>query len=148
MADGPGCVNRPAAGLLVYDGECELCRKTVMWIRRRDRTGQLELLPYQDPEARARFRGVPKEAFEGALQLLLPGGGPIRGARAVEEVLRLLPAGRVPGLLFSLPGARLLAGRVYGWVAPEPAAPGVFGTLPDRWRAGGGCRWLPAVSAL
>ena len=117
VADGPGRVNRPAAGLLVYDGECELCRKTVMWIRRRDRTGQLELLPYQDPEARARFRGVPEEAFEGALQLLLPGNVRYEGARAVEEVLRLLPAGRVPGILFSLPGARLLAGRVYGWIA-------------------------------
>lgn len=88
-----------------------------MWVRRRDRTGRIELLPYQDPAARARFRGVPSEAFEGAIQLLLPGNIRFEGARAVEEVLRLLPAGRVPGLLFSLPGARRLAGRVYGWVA-------------------------------
>ena len=117
VADGPGRTNRAAAGLLVYDGECELCLRTVMWVRRRDRTGRLELLPYQDPAARARFRGVPNEAFEGALQLLLPGNVRHEGARAVEEVLRLLPAGRIPGLLFSLPGARLLAGRVYGWVA-------------------------------
>ena len=88
-----------------------------MWVRRRDRTGRLELLPYQDPAATARFRGVPDEAFEGALQLLLPGGVRFEGARAVEEVLRLLPAGRIPGLLFSLPGARPLARKVYGWVA-------------------------------
>ena len=88
-----------------------------MWVRRRDRTGRLELLPYQDPAARARFRGVPDEAFEGALQLLLPGGVRFEGADAVEEVLRLLPAGRIPGLLFWLPRARPLARRVYGWVA-------------------------------
>lgn len=117
MADGPGRANRVPAGLLVYDGECELCRRTVRWVRRRDRTGRLELLPYQDPAARARFRGVPTETFEGALQLLLPGNVRYEGARAVEEVLLLLPAGRIPGLLFSLPGARPLARKVYGWVA-------------------------------
>ena len=119
-----------------------------MWVRRRDRTGRLELLPYQDPAATARFRGVPDEAFEGALQLLLPGGVRFEGARAVEEVLRLLPAGRIPSLLFSLPGARPLARKVYGWVAPEPAAPGVFGTLPEGWRAAIGRRRLPGAHGL
>ncbi|MDE0394550.1 MAG: DUF393 domain-containing protein [Gammaproteobacteria bacterium] len=132
MADGPGRADGVAAGLLVYDGECELCRRTVRWVRRNDRTGRLELLPYQDPAARARFRGVPNEAFEGALQLLLPGNVRYEGARAVEEVLRLLPAGRIPGLLFSLPGSRLLAGRVYGWIARNRRSLGCPAHCPRR----------------
>ncbi len=87
------------------------------WIRRRDPDGRIELLAYQDPASRARFGTLPDEAFEGALQLLLPDGARVEGARAVEEVLRRLPAGRAPRLLFALPGARPLAGAVYRWMA-------------------------------
>jgi predicted DCC family thiol-disulfide oxidoreductase YuxK len=52
-----------------------------------------------------------------AMQLVLPGGRTLSGADAVPELLR-----RIRGLgwlatVFALPGARLLARRVYAWIA-------------------------------
>jgi predicted DCC family thiol-disulfide oxidoreductase YuxK len=119
MPDGSGGTGRPlsAAAVLVYDGECRLCRRSAAWIRRRDRAGAIELLPYQDPTLRERFPELPIERCRESIQLLTPGGGRVEGAAALEATLRLLPGVRrlAPG--FRIPGVRPLADSVYRQVA-------------------------------
>ncbi len=103
--------------VLVFDGHCRICRRSIRWIRARDREDLIELLPYQDPSVAERFPHVPAAAFEEAIQLIGPGGERLEGARAVEEILRLIPGARIVAPAFRIPGVRPLAEWVYGLVA-------------------------------
>ncbi len=102
---------------VVFDGECGICGRSVAWIRDRDREGRFEFLPFQDPEVPRRYPEVDPADFEGALQLFTPEGTRFQGARAAEEILRLLPGWRAAHPLFRIPGVRTLARWVYARVA-------------------------------
>lgn len=103
--------------VLIYDGECGICRRSVDWVTSTDRVGRIEVLPYHDPEVARRFPGIPPEDMERAMQLLAPGGERWQGARAAEETLSLLPRWRLLAPFFRIPGVRAVAARVYTWVA-------------------------------
>src|SRR5207245_265495 len=77
--------------LLVYDGDCDFCRR---WIARwRAITGErVEYAPYQ--KVAGRFPQIPIEDFKRSVQLILPGGEIFAGAHAVFRTLALSP-GRV-----------------------------------------------------
>lgn len=103
--------------VLVYDGECPLCRGAAGWIRRRALPGRFEFLPCRSPERRARFPWMSDAACLEALQLVLPDGRVLAGEAAVPEILRRLVGWRWLAGLFRLPGTGLLAPRLYRWVA-------------------------------
>lgn len=102
---------------LLYDGACPVCVSLVERVRRWDRLGALEFLPIGDPEASRLFPELSSEALQESLHLVGPGGRVWRGARAVEELTRILPPWRWAAPLFRIPLARPLAARVYRWVA-------------------------------
>jgi predicted DCC family thiol-disulfide oxidoreductase YuxK len=107
-----------ASAVLIYDGECAMCRASALWLMRLALSrGELEILPCRSVARRARFPQITDEACMRAMQLVLPDGGTVAGADAVPELLR-----RIRGLgwlatVFALPGARPVARRVYGWIA-------------------------------
>jgi predicted DCC family thiol-disulfide oxidoreductase YuxK len=104
--------------VLIYDGECAMCRGSALWLMRLALSGgALEILPCRSEPRRVRFPRISDEACTTAMQLVLPDGRVLTGADAVPELLR-----RIRGLgwlaaLFALPGARPLARRFYTWVA-------------------------------
>ena len=102
---------------LIYDGECGICRRSVGWIRERDREERIEVVPYQDPTVPERFSEVPRHDMERAMQLVALDGARWEGARALEEILAILPRWRVAAPLFRIPGVRRVADRIYRWVA-------------------------------
>ena len=107
-----------APAVLIYDGECAMCRASALWLMRLALSrGELEILPCRAVSRRTRFPQISDEACMTAMQLVLPGGCTLAGADAVPELLR-----RIRGLgwlatVFALPGARPIARRVYGWIA-------------------------------
>ncbi|TVP57040.1 MAG: DUF393 domain-containing protein [Gemmatimonadales bacterium] len=103
--------------VLIFDGACGICQRSVAWIAARDRGDRIEFLPLQSEEVRERFPSIPRSDFEEAMHLIAPGGRVWTGARAVEEVLRLLPRWRLGAWTFRIPGVRLVAGWVYRMVA-------------------------------
>ena len=103
--------------VLIYDGECAFCQGGMRWVQRRALPGQLEFLPCQSPERRARFPWMAEEACLEALQLVLPDGRVLAGDAAIPEILRRLRGWRWLAVLFKLPGVGLFAPRVYAWVA-------------------------------
>ncbi len=105
-----------AGATLIYDGECGLCRRSVEWVRRRDREHRITLVPFQDQVTVARF-GIPLPALAAAMHLVLPDRRVFAGADAVPEILRLLASWRWARWVFAVPGVRPLARRVYAWVA-------------------------------
>jgi len=108
--------NTPA--VLIYDGDCAMCRSSALWLMRLAMSGgRLEILPARSGPRRLRFPHLTDEACMTAMQLVLPDGRTLAGADAVPELLH-----RIHGLgwlatTLSLPGARPVARRVYAWIA-------------------------------
>lgn len=127
-----------APAVLVYDGECAMCRASALWLMRRALNGgarTLELMPCRSPARRARFPQIDDAACMVAMQLVLPDGRIVSGADAVPEILERIPRWRWVRRLFDLPGARAFARRAYAWIARNRME--LSCTLPDR---GGGER--------
>lgn len=106
--------------VLIYDGDCSMCRASALWLMRRAMAGgatEFEIIPCRSPARRQRFPQVSDEACMMAMQLVLPDGRVLAGADAVPEILERIPRWRWLRRLFDLPGVRAVARRVYGWIA-------------------------------
>lgn len=102
-----------APWVVVYDGECDVCIRTVNRLRDWDRDGVLELVAYQSAGVVDRFPDISEREFRDAVQLIGPEGGRREGAEAVEKILKLVPRARPLRWLFRVPLARPLARRLY-----------------------------------
>jgi predicted DCC family thiol-disulfide oxidoreductase YuxK len=106
--------------VLIYDGECSMCRASALWLMRRalaGRSSELEILPCRSPVRRERFPFIDDATCMTAMQLVLPDGRVLAGADAAPEILRRIPRWRWVAGCFALPGARAVSRRVYGWIA-------------------------------
>ena len=103
--------------VLIFDEECEICRRSIDWIQRSAPPGLIETLPYQDASVPHRFSDIPPRVFEQAIQLIGPDMKRMEGARAVEEILTMIPGARRTAPFFRLPGMRWLAERIYQVIA-------------------------------
>lgn len=106
--------------VLIYDGECAVCRRSALWLMRRALAGgarDLEILPCRSEVTRRRFPAVTEEACLTAMQLVLPDGRVLSGADAVPEILARIPRWRWLAAVFAWPGVRPLALRTYAWIA-------------------------------
>jgi len=123
---------------LIYDGDCRVCSRIVDVLTRWDRNRELEIVPSQDPGVRERFPWIPPHAYVESMQLIRASDRETwEGAAALEELLNVLPKGRVVSWLFEVPLVRPLAGRLYRWFAR------------NRYRLGCGehCAVRPASAA-
>ncbi len=102
---------------LVYDGDCAVCTRIVRVIDRWDRRGEIETVPFQNADVTARFPWIPPEEYTEAMQLVGPGGRTWAGAEAVEQLLAILPRGRLIAWIFRVPFVGRLADRCYRWFA-------------------------------
>ncbi|HUP89462.1 MAG TPA: DUF393 domain-containing protein [Longimicrobiales bacterium] len=101
---------------VVYDGTCNVCGKLANVLRHWDK-GELEVVSSQTPGVQARFPWIPARAYVESLQLVGPGGKTWQGAAAIEELLTILPRGRLIGWVFHIPYMRKVADRFYRWFA-------------------------------
>lgn len=103
--------------VLLYDGECGLCRRAAAMVRAWDRPGRVALVPSQRRDEVPGLPPLAAEPLTRALHLVDPAGIVWAGAEALQELLRYLPGGWVVRWVFYLPGAPWLADRAYRWVA-------------------------------
>jgi predicted DCC family thiol-disulfide oxidoreductase YuxK len=111
-ADGLG---RPYT--VVYDGTCKVCTRLANVLRRWDKPLCIEVVASQTPGVPARFPWIPAKAYAEALQMIGPGGRTWSGAAAVEQILKVLPKGKLIAWIFSIPFMRAIADRFYRWFA-------------------------------
>jgi predicted DCC family thiol-disulfide oxidoreductase YuxK len=117
-----GEAETPSEGLgrpytVVFDGDCKVCNRLVKVLRAWDRDNQLEIVSSQTRGVMARFPWIPARAYAEALQLVARNGTTWQGAAAIEELLDILPRGRLLGWVFKIPFARTLIDRFYKWFA-------------------------------
>ena len=104
--------------VLIYDADCAVCRASALWLMRRALSrGELEILPCRSGARKQRFPQIAEETCLTAMQLVLPDGRVLAGADAVPELLRRVRGWGWVAAVFSLPGARPVARRVYAWIA-------------------------------
>jgi predicted DCC family thiol-disulfide oxidoreductase YuxK len=102
---------------VVYDGNCKVCGRLVKLLRAWDRRQEIEIVPSQLLGVMARFPWIPARAYVEALQLIGPGGRTWSGAAAIEQLLNVLPRGRLLSWFFKIPFMRGFADRFYKWFA-------------------------------
>ncbi|MGE5189030.1 MAG: thiol-disulfide oxidoreductase DCC family protein [Gemmatimonadota bacterium] len=108
---------RPA--VLIYDGECAVCRSAAAWVRERAAADAFEYLSCHSEELAHRFPAIPRDACLAAMHLVLPDGTVLAGEKAVPEILSRLKGRRHrwAAAFFRLPGAGVLSRRFYRWFA-------------------------------
>ena len=105
------------SAVLIYDGDCPVCQKTVAWIRENMREDSFEMVPCQSEEARKRFPAVEQAVCMQAMQLILPDGEVLSGEKALPEIVKRLKKYSPIAALFDLPGSEILARSFYQWFA-------------------------------
>lgn len=112
--DGPaGTAPMSDPAVLVYDGECSVCRKTVDWIRTRDPDGAFEFLSLHSAALTTRFPFLDREACRRAAHLVRSDGSVFVGEQAAPEILGRIPGWRWAARCLRLPGARAVSRIAY-----------------------------------
>ena len=103
---------------VIYDGHCKVCGRMVRLLTKWDRNRELEIIPSQAPGVRARFPWIPQRAYMESVQVIRRSDGRTwQAAAALEELLKVLPKGRLFSWLFKIPLMRPLVDKLYQWFA-------------------------------
>jgi predicted DCC family thiol-disulfide oxidoreductase YuxK len=102
---------------LVFDGMCKVCNRLAKVLQKWDSRDEIEVVPSQAPGVLARFPWIPARAYTQAIQLVRYDGETWQGAAAIEQLLGILPRGRLISWVFRIPYVRVLADRFYRWFA-------------------------------
>ena len=102
---------------VVYDGACKVCTRISRVFEKWDTHNIVTVVPSQKPGVKARFPWIPDHAYQESLQLVGPDGKTWQGAEAIEQLLTVLPRGRLIGWVFRVPFVRVIADKFYRWFA-------------------------------
>lgn len=102
---------------VIFDGDCRVCNRVARVLRKWDNDRLLEVVSSQQPGVTDRFPWIPPRAYLDALQLVAADGLTWQGAAAIEQLLTVLPRGRLIAWVFRVPFVRALADRFYRWFA-------------------------------
>ncbi|MGH3038845.1 MAG: thiol-disulfide oxidoreductase DCC family protein [Gaiellaceae bacterium] len=103
------------AAVILFDGSCGFCRRSVARILRWDRRGRLRPVALQDPEADELLGGTDAQRKMASWHLVTADGRVYSAGAAFPPLLRLLPGGRpLAALTAAFPA---LTERAYQYIA-------------------------------
>ena len=103
---------------VIYDGHCKVCGRMVRVLAKWDRDRKLEIIPSQASGVRERFPWIPARAYVDSMQVIRTRDGRTwQAAAALEELLTVLPRGKLISWMFKIPFVRPLVDRFYRWFA-------------------------------
>jgi len=111
--------DRADHALVLYDGDCPLCRRSVALLRRLDWFGVLEYVSFRDAyDPLLAQIPVQPERLQEEMHLLVPGvGTAYHGFAAFRWMAWRLPPLWPLAPLLSIPGVPRLGQRIYLWIA-------------------------------
>ena len=116
FANGQACSPAPHQSLLIYDGDCGFCQRTLDVMKKR-----LATWPRTAPYQRLNLdqHGVSSQDAASAMLWVEPGKPPLAGAAAFARLFRDQPQlrWRTLGQIMTLPGTSHIAAIVYRTVA-------------------------------
>jgi len=103
---------------VIYDGHCKVCGRMVRVLAKWDANRELEIIASQTPGVRERFPWIPARAYVDSMQVIRTRDGRTwQAAAALEELLTVLPRGKLIWWMFKIPFVRPLVDRFYRWFA-------------------------------
>jgi predicted DCC family thiol-disulfide oxidoreductase YuxK len=102
---------------ILFDGNCGLCRGSVVRLRRMDPQHRVETLDLHDPSVASRFPQIHPDEAMRLMQAVDAKGRVYSGADAWARAGLALPGWKLVAWLLLVPGIHFVAQRVYGWVA-------------------------------
>ncbi len=109
-------VDAPDHPVLIFDGDCGFCRRSVGWLHRRV-PGSFEAVPYQTSSRVESRPELSREACREEVKLLLEDGRILGGAEVFFHLLGRRPLLRPLRWLYRLPLLHGAADAVYRWIA-------------------------------
>lgn len=105
--------------IIIYDGHCVLCTRTVARLMTLQTTAVIESIPLQDERTVTLLpEGYNREQLDKEIHVIdMSNGLIIRGADAVVYVMTKLPSLRFVSIMYRIPGMKWLASRIYQWIA-------------------------------
>jgi predicted DCC family thiol-disulfide oxidoreductase YuxK len=103
-------------GVLFFDGACGMCTRSVYFLERHNRTGNVETAPLQGPGVAERLE-IPADRLLEAMRWLDASGAVYTGAEAWAAAWSVALGTRLPLRFYRLPGIRFIQDTVYRWVA-------------------------------
>ncbi|WP_101946868.1 thiol-disulfide oxidoreductase DCC family protein [Mycobacterium sp. 3519A] len=103
-------------GVLFFDGACGMCTRSVYFLVRHDRTGNVVTEPLQSPGVAARL-GIRDDEVLQAMRWLDDSGAVYAGAEAWAAAWSVALGTHLPLLIYRTPGIRFVQDAVYRWVA-------------------------------
>jgi predicted DCC family thiol-disulfide oxidoreductase YuxK len=103
-------------GVLFFDGACGMCTRSVYFLARHDRTGQVQTEPLQGARVAERL-GIREDQLLEAMRWLDSSGAVYTGAEAWAAAWSVALGSRLPLLIYRVPGIRFIQNAVYRWVA-------------------------------
>jgi predicted DCC family thiol-disulfide oxidoreductase YuxK len=103
---------------VIYDGRCKVCGRLVRVLAKWDANRELEIIASQTAGVRERFPWIPARAYVDSMQVIRTRDGRTwQAAAALEELLTVLPRGKLISWMFKIPFVRPLVDRFYRWFA-------------------------------
>lgn len=87
----PGPAERPAADVVIFDGDCRICRRQMGWLARCDRGARLAYLSLHDPETARRVPELSHDDLMRQMYVVDSRGRRHGGAAAIRYLSRRLP---------------------------------------------------------
>lgn len=106
---------RVPEAVLIFDGECGFCARSLGWLQRLDRRARIDAIPFQRPGIGVEYGLAPEDLAKSIW--LITDQPPRSGAAAVSGALDIALGVRVFGWLYRVPGIGWIQERVYRWVA-------------------------------
>ncbi|SDM12370.1 thiol-disulfide oxidoreductase DCC family protein [Sediminibacillus halophilus] len=103
--------------IVLYDGDCYLCRQTKQTIKLLDWFGSFRWLSLQEYEKRQSVTSKQREAIRGEIHLVKPDGKISTGYQAVRFMLARCPLTAPLGILMYLPYAEVIGDPLYRLIA-------------------------------
>ncbi len=102
---------------LIYDSQCEFCRRSVEWLSSRDDKKILRFVPCKSEERMKEFLEITEEECMSGVQVITSEKQKISGFDGIAYVMRFLRGTKLLGTMLGLPMVRIVGKRVYSWVA-------------------------------
>ena len=103
----------PVQLTLLYDPECDLCRRFQETVARWDTDGAIECVPLDDPSLQRRLADEELIAAQAELTVLDTDGTAHRGEAALRRLTEVLPGVRRLSWAHRLPGVTAAVGALY-----------------------------------
>lgn len=105
--------------IVIYDGHCVLCTRTVSRLMKLRTTSSIESMPLQDNRVVTLLPvDYDRDQLDKEIHVMdMSNGRIIRGADAIVYIMTKLPSLRLVSFMYHVPGMKWVASRIYRWIA-------------------------------